>query len=774
MVFKVGPQGLGYYKDEERKRGGMEGHQERRGIKLSLSTLIPAPGEARELQKRKRRRQAGRRRRKPARKRNGCDEIGEVGSEEGAVDSQWDTTSVGSESLRADTTEGSEVDMESVATPSEGSLGEVDPTDEGSTSEDEEGWGDGDDNEEDMSEGEQEGTGKKRGWWIIDTVNANSWGGMAGLVHGRGALDFLHRTAADVVMVQETRLADEGRRGAAHRAARRAKWNLWAPAAAVTEKGYPSAGVAVAARVGFGMAATELPQRIQFDRTRIAHRHVGIMCRGGVHMFSVYLHTAQGMSEHNKELLRQVARVVRLVRGPWVIGVDWNMAPEVLAESGWINEVEGRIIATKAPTCGASKLDFFVVDRRLGQAVAYIKRLTGFGTSPHHLVRLAVKSGMRKLMVRTLVAPAKVPAVLPQGCLSEENSRGGGAGDEANSTLDQRLKDWYGAAERVWADIGGKEGEQRRKMVGRAEGPRFVWKCALGPPADSAMQSTKAARSWRKIEGWCNAIKLAFTHQNSRDCGDHPLWTTARVARRKIAAARKWRIGDEADDASLEEFLCAAKTMRWDDENQMVAMAAWARGEAVRAEGKAVRQEWVRYQSWLKSGPMGGLARQHAASKSVGQWLPSKMVKMPRHEGEGEEEASGLMPTRPCTAAIIEADGEVAVPANIQQEVDMETASWAGQWDTGGEVAALRWPHDMAALPPITVLELKEAAAQFKDGAGLGWDRIHPRALLRLPEHLLEDLCSLFRAAESVGDWTHAIGIVMIALLPKADGAGGR
>ena len=468
---------------------------------------------------------------------------------------------------------------------------------------------------------------------------------------------------------------------------------------------------------------------------------------------------------------------MRMVRGPWIIGGDWNLSPEALAESGWVNEVEGKIIATKAPTCGAARLDFFVIDRRLGAAVAYIRKLTGFGTSPHHPVRLALKAEPRKLLVRTLVAPMKIPAVLPQGCLAEQHCIGGGEeGPEemgamwVAATLAQRLQKWFGDAEQVWVDIGGKEGEQRSKMMGRAAGPKLVWKCALGPPADLALRSTKAARSWRKLEGWCNAIKLAHTHRNSQDNWEHPLWKAAKVARRKLASAEKWCIGDEEDARKLEEFVYASKAVRWDEVEQIVAMAAWAQGEAISAEGKAIRKERARYQEWLKGGPMSGLARQHAASKRVSKWLPSKMVKVARWEGDEEREDGMRQPTRECTATLVEADGHVEMPANMQQEVDMETDSWASQWGAAEEVEPLTWPHEAADLPPITVQELKEAAAQFKDGVGLGWDRLHPRALLRLPDRLWQELCEILRAAEAIGDWSKAVGVVLIALLPKTDG----
>ena len=145
---------------------------------------------------------------------------------------------------------------------------------------------------------------------------------------------------------------------------------------------------------------------------------------------------------------------------------DWNLTPEMLVEAGWVNEVWGKLIATKSPTCGAARLDFFVIDRRLGPSVAYVKKMTGFGTLPHHPVRLAIKAEPRTLRVRTMVAPRKIPASLPQGCLNEHHCSGEAAmtpgahgADWVAPILEQRIRKWFIEAEQVWADICGLEGE---------------------------------------------------------------------------------------------------------------------------------------------------------------------------------------------------------------------------------------------------------------------------------------------------------------------------
>ena len=156
------------------------------------------------------------------------------------------------------------------------------------------------------------------GWWLFDTANANAWGVEVAQGKGRGALDFLRRTQADVVGLQETRVATSQRCAEGMAAAKKAKWKTRLREADVTGKGYASAGVAVACRSHFG-ASDMGGSEVEHDRARIAHLHIGAVCRGGMHCFSVYLHTCEGMTARNKELLLHLALLIKAVRGPWIV-----------------------------------------------------------------------------------------------------------------------------------------------------------------------------------------------------------------------------------------------------------------------------------------------------------------------------------------------------------------------------------------------------------------------------------------------------------------------
>merc|ERR1712086_932020 len=76
----------------------------------------------------------------------------------------------------------------------------------------------------------------------------------------------------------------------------------------------------------------------------------------------------------------------------------------------------------------------------------------------------------------------------------------------------------------------------------------------------------------------------------------------------------------------------------------------------------------------------------------------------------------------------------------------------------------------MDVLPPVSLRRFKAALFSFPNNTGLGWDGIHPRALLRLPDDVLYRWMALMLKCERLGVWPDSIGVVVIVLLAKADG----
>ena len=70
----------------------------------------------------------------------------------------------------------------------------------------------------------------------------------------------------------------------------------------------------------------------------------------------------------------------------------------------------------------------------------------------------------------------------------------------------------------------------------------------------------------------------------------------------------------------------------------------------------------------------------------------------------------------------------------------------------------------------MSLQRFKDTLFSFASGTGLGWDGIHPRALLRLPDDVFRQWMALLLKCEREGRWPHQVGIVVVVLSPKPDG----
>ena len=80
-------------------------------------------------------------------------------------------------------------------------------------------------------------------------------------------------------------------------------------------------------------------------------------------------------------------------------------------------------------------------------------------------------------------------------------------------------------------------------------------------------------------------------------------------------------------------------------------------------------------------------------------------------------------------------------------------------------------PHGPWRRPIVNVAdEPEEMLDRVSNRIGLWWDHLHPNAITRLSDDLINMLIKVMLLCEADGDWPRAIALVMIALLPKTDG----
>ena len=90
------------------------------------------------------------------------------------------------------------------------------------------------------------------------------------------------------------------------------------------------------------------------------------------------------------------------------------------------------------------------------------------------------------------------------------------------------------------------------------------------------------------------------------------------------------------------------------------------------------------------------------------------------------------------------ADGAVRTPMSDQAEVEQASRQWAELWDSKADYPVLGFGDvQNERLPRLTAAMLRAAAASFPAATGVGAEAISPRALLRLPDEMLDELAQL-------------------------------
>ena len=622
------------------------------------------------------------------------------------------------------------------------------------------------------------------GQWAFETVNGSCW---------NTAANYLTQTAADFVAVQETTvLADNV--PDTEQAARNKGWKAALTPCNLTKAEGKSAGTAVCCR-------THIGARKSFDddccskwvRARFQMKHLGAVCKGGVHFGSCYL---QCNWEHNRafnlDLLQCIAAVIGTLRGPWILGGDWQCPPDELRSTGWLKTVKGVIYAPEAPTCGDRVLDYYVVSEELAQAWAIVAAcVIGDATfGPHRPVRLIVKATTRTVMVRQLDVPFGFKADLPFGPMPQRSSpvalcdhqakrssqigngdpscdvlsnavakhgtakRGGstacgGVDNYSNSdgrSLEELGKDYNGLIDTIEDElcaIEGLEGRQAEAKKGRATGARFCWKPALGDDTAGAAKTTSASRAWRKTAKWLGDVLHTKCSGNAESARwkvrfyRHPKPDRAVATDEQLMSVKVF-----------EDWRSTIRTGQLHSKPWLEMLKQVAEKQADRQEAAAQLASMKNYQEWINDGAGCGLKRQHQFSRNAIGWTETALDRCSSNEVGEHDDLEGLSEEQ--IEAIRDKVSDDSAPADVQAEVNDQAMTWKTVW--GGDLADKSdpaWPEDIGVIPPMVLVQaLIDAAMSFPKETGLGWDRLHPRALCRLSHGTLVWVCVVLHNAE--------------------------
>jgi len=205
------------------------------------------------------------------------------------------------------------------------------------------------------------------------TVNCTSWHSMKQLVL---------KTEANVIFVQEHKMTDDELKEGTRWCEAQGWTSIWEPA--FRKKGKTkgaSGGVMIMARRGIGLTR-------RASNSVFPHRFIlGRIEAPGYEPFlgsSVYFKDGIGFKGTNATIATEVIREFqRDKNGFGFIGADWNMSPELLRASKFLDRLDARIVAHKGSggTCFVkgkeSTIDYFVAVRGTDRWVERVSTLTG-------------------------------------------------------------------------------------------------------------------------------------------------------------------------------------------------------------------------------------------------------------------------------------------------------------------------------------------------------------------------------------------------------------
>lgn len=433
-----------------------------------------------------------------------------------------------------------------------------------------------------------------------------------------GAKEYMARSSADFVTSQETKLAEHERTDAE----RNAGWRIVISPCTSTAAEGKSAGVAAGSKTQVGMSNSVSPHvRPAVLRDRFTLKHVGAVCRGGIHAGSCYLISCNAgiKDQRNLDILQLMAGILKAVKSPGGIGGDWNCTPQELLDTCWLEVVKGKLVTPQTPTCGDRTIDLSVVSKSMHHAADAACTIGDDGFYPHRPVRLLRRANARTAMVRQLTVPAGVEATVPCGPVTLPSSQAppGTGGNTAPGT-GRDPKDYAGLIRTIEAElcvVEGLDGEDAAKKSGRREGVKYCWKNALGDTTAESGMTTSVSRAWN----WSAVWQIDIT--KTKDCrvagADmckltrymHPKPDPARASVAQLSAMACFDVWQK----SLARGQLLTKV--W---IEMLMFVATKQAEA--EESTAQIAAVVKWTSWLLEGPANGLRRLHRFTRVATGW----------------------------------------------------------------------------------------------------------------------------------------------------------
>ena len=516
----------------------------------------------------------------------------------------------------------------------------------------------------------------------------------------------------------------------------------------------------------------------------------------------VYLRTAEGLSEANLSIIRQLCTLAAFFRGQILIGGDWQMTPEMLASTPLITAM-GLIVKPPIDTDATCKsgdgriIDFFVCSAAISPYII-VNAEFNVPWKDHVGLRVSVPARLRSFFAPSRHIPRPLPSLpLTEGVhvmdqsswhkaveFADEYIRrksagagiiGGNAATAAALHPDQAAisKQLCTAATRIEAYAcftGNVEQAMIPRYLGRGGFPHFAVKPMVSRHVKSSFYSCPSCNFWATMEanlGWlkkCFSSKVAVCmalvrlKSSADQLGNH--WCRSAAPNAPVHAWVTW-----LRDVTYEELTEARPGFTADRVDTWINRSIAQKHRAIAAKNSKVKKS---FRKWLQADLNTGAAGAHklVAEKS---WVPNDDVTSCQNIFDQWKQTWHAQHTG-------------AKPSSLDSDLLVDWIPWKEQLPELVKSVAPNGPmqsilqtyrnqhSDNAESVIIAPEKLQEAASAYPDTKAKGTDEWSTGFLRTLPLLVLSGLSQVLTQVQIHMLWPAQIMFNLMSLLPKPQG----
>ena len=489
---------------------------------------------------------------------------------------------------------------------------------------------------------------------------------------------------------------------------------------------------------------------------------------------ALYMTCGIGPTGVNIKKMKEVMEFILWVNLPFVIMGDWNMAPEMLQQTGWVKKMQGEIMLPKGvqSTCSTgSLLDYAVASNTLNGSVG-LDPVLKVPWKSHIGLSLTVSRAPRTALARYIKAPRSLEGMKDKEERTKKEGPGRGTSKSnegikgkppskfEDTALEPVIKDakeigkvyakWSRKMEDWLIGVKGIEEEDKEKYRGRGQYPTFQ----ISPAIDKVCtwevtEGGREAQTWQTIGARMKSWK-AQKGKGEQTEVEKVLREMAKEVDKE--ADRMKDVENFNDKFATKIFAERLRRIRSMHDNIITVMIEDAEVRAKKAQGKRKRQISARVNAWVADVCAGNMKKAHQFIKA------EEGFRNDVFESQGGEEMQDLVDV-----------------------MGTKETRWGDQWtqESQERIEALKKAmkdvvqkakDEKYKMERPVLKEVRKLLHCLKDDRKLGLDHWSPKEWRELPDDAIEGLIDILMLIEEKVALPVQILINLMALLPKPQG----